>query len=531
MEKYFNIEGTCYPDEHYMVNLDKRIEEISKLIEKNKYFSMNRARQYGKTTTLNMLKQKLSNQYTVFLISFEGLPMEAYESEETFCRRLCRLLADAIFYREVTGIPSEIEEELSYMCQPDVKHLDLGVLSNFMTKMCMAVKKPVVLMIDEVDQASNQEIFLAFLGMLRDKYLNRKTRQTFQSVILAGVYDVRNLKIRMRPEGEHQKNSPWNIAAKFTLDMELDIPGIKGMLEDYENDHHLGIKVNDVAKWIYDYTSGYPFLVSALCKIMDEELVFKEICENKSQAWSREGFLSAVKILLQERNTLFDSLRNKLEDYPQLKNMLYDILFHGKPILYNQDNSVIEIASMFGFVKNEDGMLAVANRIFETRLYNLFMSEENLNSDIFDAGVRDKNQFVYNGVLNMELVMERFMIHFNELYGDSDEKFIEDNGRKFFLLFLKPIINGVGNYYIEAETRDQRRTDIIIDYLGRQYIIEIKIWRGNAYNTRGERQLADYLDAYHQKKGYLLSFNFNKNKEIGAKVVQCGEKTIFEVVV
>ena len=48
------------------------------------------------------------------------------------------------------------------------------------------------------------------------------------------------------------------------------------------------------------------------------------------------------------------------------------------------------------------------------------------------------------------------------------------------------IINGTGNYYIEARTRNDERTDMIIDYLGHQYVIEMKIWRGNAYNERGE---------------------------------------------
>ena len=57
------------------------------------------------------------------------------------------------------------------------------------------------------------------------------------------------------------------------------------------------------------------------------------------------------------------------------------------------------------------------------------------------------------------------------------------------LLYLKPIINGTGNYYIEAQTRDQSRTDVIVDYLGKQYVIELKIWRGNEYNKRGEKQL------------------------------------------
>ena len=123
-------------------------------------------------------------------------------------------------------------------------------------------------------------------------------------------------------------------------------------------------------------------------------------------------------------------------------------------------------------------------------------------------------------ILNMELVLEKFMIHFHDIYGENTEKFVEENGRRVFLLYLKPIINGTGNYYIEAQIRDQSRTDVIVDYLGKQYVIELKIWRGNEYNKRGEKHLAEYLEYYHLEKGYLLSFNFNKNKKTGLKEVE-----------
>ena len=85
--------------------------------------------------------------------------------------------------------------------------------------------------------------------------------------------------------------------------------------------------------------------------------------------------------------------------------------------------------------------------------------------------------------------------------------------------------------YIEARTRNDEQTDMIIDYLGQQYIIEMKIWHGNAYNERGEKQLSDYLEYYHADKGYMLSFNFNKNKKIGVKEVVLGEKLLIEAVV
>lgn len=87
------------------------------------------------------------------------------------------------------------------------------------------------------------------------------------------------------------------------------------------------------------------------------------------------------------------------------------------------------------------------------------------------------------------------------------------------------------NYYIEAQTRDARQTDVIVDYRGEQFIVELKIWHGGEYNKRGETQVADYLDYYHQTKGYMASFNFNRKKERGVKKIQIGEKRIVEAVV
>lgn len=62
-------------------------------------------------------------------------------------------------------------------------------------------------------------------------------------------------------------------------------------------------------------------------------------------------------------------------------------------------------------------------------------------------------------------------------------------------------------------------------------MIEIKIWRGNAYDKRGEEQLSNYLEYFHLKKGYMLSFNFNKKKEIGVKEIKVGDKILVEAVV
>lgn len=58
MRRYFNTEGKCMPNVHYMVNIDERLEKIKRLyVDRGKYFVINRGRQYGKTTTLAALEQ------------------------------------------------------------------------------------------------------------------------------------------------------------------------------------------------------------------------------------------------------------------------------------------------------------------------------------------------------------------------------------------------------------------------------------------------------------------------------------------
>ncbi len=61
-------------------------------------------------------------------------------------------------------------------------------------------------------------------------------------------------------------------------------------------------------------------------------------------------------------------------------------------------------------------------------------------------------------------------------------------------------------------------------------VTELLLNRISAYK-RGEKQLSDYLDYFHLKKGYMLSFNFNKKKKIGVKEIILGDKVLIEAVV
>lgn len=131
-----------------------------------------------------------------------------------------------------------------------------------------------------------------------------------------------------------------------------------------------------MAKEIYAYTSGYPFLVSYICKLLDERIVGKDGFPDRESAWTIRGITEAIKILLAEKNTLFESLAGKLEDYPDLHDLIYALLFNGSMIPYSPLNKTIEMAEMLGFIKNSSGNAVISNRVFETVLYNLFLSKE-----------------------------------------------------------------------------------------------------------------------------------------------------------
>lgn len=236
-----------------------------------------------------------------------------------------------------------------------VEHATLSMLFLSLVNLCRETEKPVVLMIDEVDSASNNQVFIDFLAQLR-----------------------------------------------------------------------------------------FYYLTSRLCKFVDEQISGNERFPDRKSAWTKEGILEAVKLLENESNSLFQSMKGKLKEFPELRSVLYDLLFTGKPVPYSSMNDYIEIAAMFGFVKNKNGSAVISNRIFEAVLYNWFMSEEYVGSRIYDAGAREKNQFVVGGHLNVRRILEKFAESFDELCGDRDETFLEDAGRRYFMLFLKPIINGEG---------------------------------------------------------------------------------------
>lgn len=515
--KRFNLTGVCVPDKHYMVDLSEKAEIIIRdYIEQGAYFTINRARQFGKTTMLSALARGLAERFLVIRISFEAAD-DYFTSQQIFANGIIMDIGEALERKGVNGsILKKWEEKIE-------SDYPLKILGRKISDLCKNIGKGVVLMIDEVDKCSDNQIFLNFLGLLRSKYLDMQEGldTSFQSVILAGVYNIKNLKLKFRPEAERKYNSPWNIAADFDVDMSFSVDEIAKMLEQYSADAGIAMDVQAVSEKIRFYTGGYPFLVSWLCKWIDER---------GGRQWTVRNVENAEKELLNNDNTLFDDMIKNMENNKELKQIVTKVLLEGKKFLCVKSDPAINMGMMFGILSEKENTVCISNIIFETYLYNHIIAGKMREQSAF--GYED-NQFVGNGELDMERVLQKFQEVMKAEYRDEDVSFLERQGRLLFLCFMKPIINGRGNYYVEPETRDNTRMDVVISYGGREYIVELKIWRGRQYRQKGLEQLEQYLDSRNSQKGYLISFNFNKGKTYlqNKVILGNGSKEIYEIVV
>ena len=235
--------------------------------------------------------------------------------------------------------------------------------------------------------------------------------KTFYSVILSGVHDVKNLKLKLRDDEEHKYNSPWNIASEFKVDFELEVDQIASMLNEYQEDRTIDLDLDYFAEKMHYYTSGHPFLVSKLAEIIAEEI----LRENES-SWNQEYLEQAVKIILAKDLPNFETLIKNIENNNDLEDICIDLIVDGRKITYNLDNPTIEKGELYGIFKNDNGSLKIHNRIYEQRIYNYLISkiENSMEGDAFDF----RDSFIDNGQLNLKAVLERFQVFIKEQYSD-----------------------------------------------------------------------------------------------------------------
>ena len=345
MQKYFNVSGICVPEKHYMADILPKIEKITEeYIEPGYYFTINCGHLCGKTTILHQLSKHLQDRYLIIGITFINVAYKMFDSEEDFIREFAQLISTALESEELDSI--FMKDWNLY----DKRDLTFEKLFDKFSQICAHSDKEIILAIHGIDKRAENPHFLKFLEILDNKKI-------FHSVILLGTYKL-------------EISGFQNIAG----DMSISFKEIASILKEYEEDHDYGIDIEKISKEIYTYASGYPYLVSQICKLLDEDIWKSEEFGDRSSAWCPEGVGFAIKSILEmgSRNRLFYNLGRDLYQYPDLNDILRNILLNGKSYPFTLTDKAIQTGAMLGYLKEKDCKVAVANRIFEMYLLDFF---------------------------------------------------------------------------------------------------------------------------------------------------------------
>ena len=521
MPKKFNITGIVIPERHYMANTDEKVLAIMEMVVAGQYFIINRPRQYGKTTMVRLLLDAcLEKDFLPVKLSFERLSTKVFESETLYLKRFLEM-----FLKAVGQIDVELEAKAAKI---PLQYDSLDQLHGWITDFVRLANQKVVLLIDEVDKSSNNQLFLSFLGILRDKFLEQASGGdvTFHSVILTGVHDIKTLKLKLRADEEQKYNSPWNIATDFKVEMSLLPHEIEPMLEEYAADKTITLDAKILAEKLFYYTSGYPFLVSKLCQMYDETIFPAQ----KEKAFSLENLEFLAKELVKESNTNFDSLTKNLENNPDLYSLVHQISINATTFSFNSQNPLIGLGLTYGIFKNDTNQpLQIHNRIYSEVISSYMISKTETASNGNLMQVVDP-YLLPNRALNMEKLLRRFQLFMRESYSPKDRNFIEKEGRLLFLAFFRPILNGKGYTFIEPQISEEKRLDVAVTFYDHKYVIELKIWRGEAAHNSGLAQLVDYLDRQGLEEGFLIIFDHRKiKKEWRQEWIDLADKRVFAV--
>ena len=350
--KSFNTTGPCIPAEHYMLPALQRVKEALKLVADRKYFILHAPRQSGKTTSLLALRDELNRKgeaYAVYCSLEEaGEIQDPVQGVLAVARILKRELRVALTAADVYGIPLEESPETA--------------IRSLLSEVCAKLDRPLVLLLDEIDCLVDVPL-LSLLRQLRNGYIQRATAPFPASVALVGMRNLRDYRIRLRPE-QHSlgTGSPFNIVAKYlTLDT-FTQEEVAALYRQHTEATGQIFEEAAVERAFY-WTNGQPWLVNAIARECVEEICQNDYTRPVTAAMVDE----AVHTIVRRRDVLFPSIYRLLAEARVMR--ILAPLITGSDLPAGDLQAVDDLSYVLdlGLLRRDErtGIIRFANRLYE----------------------------------------------------------------------------------------------------------------------------------------------------------------------
>jgi hypothetical protein len=489
--RQFNTSGPNILEEHYTLPRLNLIEKGKNLVFKSRYYTIWAPRQTGKSTYFRLLAESLEKDgYLTCHINFENYFKSSLSS---FLNRLVVSLENA--------------------WKIDFKNLDM---SQVFFKLEQIKDKKFVLIIDEVE-GINPEYFGEFLHTIRNAYHSRENHG-LKSVIFVGVSNITGVV--------KDNASPFNISDSLPIDYFTKVEVFE-LLEQHEIATGQ-LFAPEVKEKIYAITAGQPGLVNGFAG---------KLIENQPD----KPLIDYVDYLEVENWYLYEALDknvanviNKAKNY---KNFLEELLFLERKIRFDIDREDIRFFYINGLIKKDsNNHIIFWVPLYKKRLQKYFYPIMNGESLRIQANIGLYDYLASDGKLNMDKIIREYQIYaqkrgfryFIENDADGNPKGLREAALMYsFETYIQSFLEVFkGKSYLEPHV-GLGRSDLIVNILNNEWIIEAKIFHNITQFIDGKTQLAYYTKSLGLKNGVYLIF---VNNEVTNPMVLEGEDTIEGVV-
>ena len=497
----FSTAGPIIPEDHYhiapLARLDR--DELLRLIERKKYFALHAPRQSGKTTILRALRDELngSGQYRCVYVN-----VETGQSAREDIGAAMQAILGALSRQERTGLGESYVRGVWREALAEVGPHE--ALQEVLGRWAESDARPLVLLIDEID-ALIGDTLLSVLRQLRAGYPDRP-RGYPQSVILCGVRDVRDYRIRSRAENALVAGgSAFNVKAESLRLGDFSPAQVRELLVQHTEETGQAWTDEALAE-AWDATRGQPWLVNSLAY----GACFRNRAgRDRARPITVDAIRDAREQLVLRRETHLDQLARNLEE--ERVRRIVEPLLSGDPEAEAVPADDIEYVRDLGLV-TADGPLAIANPIYrEVIPRELTRSTQQMLAQDPDWYVGPDGDLLVGDLL---AAFQQFFREHSEHWVDGLQ-YKEAGPQLLLQAFLQRIVNSGGR--VEREYGLGRmRTDLLIVWPAngdprrvRKTVVECKLLRGSLDATvrTGLEQTRAYMDRCAADAGHLVVFD------------------------
>jgi hypothetical protein len=485
-----------------MIQAQERLQGVKQMIDDEQYFVIHAARQSGKTTCLMDLTQRLNaeRKYYALYCSLEGL--QGITDVKDGIPALVRTIKKVLLFSDIPK-GNEFAKNADYDDFTNVLNIEL-------TLFCKSLDKALVIFFDEADCLSETTL-ISFLRQIRNGYNSRAVIPFVHSLALVGMRNIRDFKVRVRPDSDTLGSaSPFNIVKRTLTISNFTKEDIEYLYAQHTTESGQ-IFEPEAIDLVWKKTQGQPWLVNAIACEVIEILLNNDY----SKAVTAELCTQAIQSITLRRDVHIDSLLERLKE-PRVRRVIEPLLL-GEFV--NTDTDDFYYTRDLGLVRiTEEGNIAISNPIYTEVIVRT------LNAESQERLRQTKETYQMPRYFKGEQIdMDFLMADFQQFWRENSAIWVERFQYKeaaphlILMAFLQRIINGGGNI-IREPAAGKGRLDLCVVYKDKKYPIEIKIRYNNTTLEKGLVQLAEYMDVFGEQHGWLCIFDRSIDKSWEDKI-------------